>query len=586
MAPLQLAVYWRLAVIFIFTSFLYFVDVFTVSRASFLCTNTNVPSELLSGSQGPQNHTTLEERKENGSVIPLLKPRQDGITWRNDTESENETVCIDPDVLSYCQTIFMTGLLLGSLFGGAISDRYGKRAVLLVFVCVNAVTSLLPAIIHHALLFLTLRCLAGVSCCCINICSFSLAVEWSLPKNRIWPPAILTFSFSVGMMVLALLAYLTHTWTQLHLSLALPQIICLPAFYNIPESPNWLLLKRRTETLEKYRRNSPEDKHCLDLLLDTGGEREELKEPLDKNTPEEVKHKPDNDTQIPDKANALKKATDTLKSNTDVEDTLSDCGYMKSPTILLRLLIMGYIALASALTYYGICMNVGRFGVNIFLAQFFSGLSEAPCLLFPILLAHCGRRPTSMLSLLLSGSFCLLSLLTSRFCDSPILVMALALVGKLCMTTTVYVSLLYGIELFPTIIRQKCVGMVCMCHRVGSILNAVISPRGETIPLASMILYGSGPIIGAGLCLLLPETSGVSLPNSLEDCDRQPRLSLSTLLLDWSSCLRRRSAEDRTGKAASFLMDPEVTHNPQEINPSCTDTHTNQKHTDIKEPCI
>uniref|UniRef100_A0A8K9UMA0 Major facilitator superfamily (MFS) profile domain-containing protein n=2 Tax=Oncorhynchus mykiss TaxID=8022 RepID=A0A8K9UMA0_ONCMY len=600
MAPLQFAVYWRLALIFFFMAFLFFLDLFAVSRATSSC--NNVPGELpaasrtfgeVSSSAHTQNWTTWEVREVNGSLLQVLLPQQDDITGGNDTERENGTVCMDPEVMSYSQTIYMTGLLLGSLFGGAISDRYGKRAVLLVCVCVNAVTAVLPAVLPHALLFLTLRCLAGVSCCCINICSFSLGVEWSLPRYRIWPPALLSFSFSLGMMALAPLAYLTHTWTQLHLGLAVPQILCLPLFYSIPESPRWLLLKRRAETLEGYRRHSPEDKRFLDLLLDTEGkdllevhlethtletgtpdnethtletdtpdnethtletdtpdnETHPLEtdkpdnetHPLETDTPDSETHPletdtPDNETH-PLETDTPDNKTHTPKADTQTweEHTLSHCGHMRSPTILLRLVILSYIGLASALTYYGICMNVGRFGVDVFLAQFFSGLSEAPCLLVPFLLARWGRRPISMLSLFLSGSFCLLSLLASRFYAVPGLVITLALVGKLCMQTTVFVSVLYGIELFPTLIRQKCVGLVCLCYRVGCILNAVISPRGETIPLAAMILYGSGPIVGAGLCLFLPETSGVPLPDSLEDCDKQPSLHLPTFPSLWSS---------------------------------------------------
>ncbi|KAJ7988683.1 hypothetical protein DPEC_G00311770 [Dallia pectoralis] len=577
MAPLQLAVYWRLAVIFICTAFLYFVDVFAVSRASYRCTNAPI-SELPggSGSRGEvtyvgrtHNHTPSEENRSLG-LEPV--PAPDEIMWGNDTIRDNKTVCLDSEVLAYGQTMFMIGLLVGSLFGGAVSDRYGKRVLLLVCVCVNPVTSALPAVFHHAGVFLALRCLAGVSCCCINICSFSLGVEWSLPRHRMWPPALLSFSFSLGMMLMALMAYLTNTWVQLHLLLAIPQIVCLPALFFIPESPSWLLVKRRSDTLEKYRRHSLGDKRLLDLLLHT---RNEQTAPLDANTPDSDRHTPEKYTHT----HTIDQDTNTPKTDTPTqeENTLSDCKLMRSPVILLRLVIMSYIGLASALTYYGICMNVGRFGVNIFLAQFFSGLSEAPCLLVPFLLSRCGRRPISALSLLLSGSFCLLSLLVSRFCDIPVLVMALALIGKLCMQTTIFVTLLYGIELFPTVIRQKCVGLVCLCYRLGCILNAVISPSGETIPLASMILFGSGPIIGAGLCMLLPETSGVPLPDSLEDCDRQPRLPLSTVSHVWLSCLRGHSADAQTGKACPFLTDPEkAPHNPQELSSadtSCTHTH-------------
>ncbi|XP_052341690.1 steroid transmembrane transporter SLC22A24-like [Oncorhynchus keta] len=237
--------------------------------------------------------------------------------------------------------MYMAGLLLGSLFGGSLSDRYGKRVVLLVCVCVHAVTAVLPAVLPHAILFLTLRCLAGVSCCCINICSFSLGVEWSLPRYRIWPPALLSFSFSLGMMALAPLAYLTHTWTQLHLALAVPQILCLPLYYSIPESPHWLLLKKRLDTLEEYRRHSPEDKRCLDLLLETEGK--DLQ-------------------QVPWDTDTLETGTHIAKADTQTQEgnTLSHCGHMRSPTILLRLVIMSYIGWVS-LCCFGSVLQCYRF---------------------------------------------------------------------------------------------------------------------------------------------------------------------------------------------------------------------------------
>lgn len=74
---------------------------------------------------------------------------------------------------------------------------------------------------------------------------------------------------------------------------------------------------------------------------------------------------------------------------------------------------LGFCSAATALTYYGICMNIGSFSVDVFVAQFFSGLSEIPCLLVP--LVPMGRRPLTMLTLFLSGAACFLTLLLSRY---------------------------------------------------------------------------------------------------------------------------------------------------------------------------
>ncbi|XP_070786936.1 solute carrier family 22 member 13 [Enoplosus armatus] len=482
MSPLQLSVYWRLSLVFFFTSFLFFLDIFTAAVVAASCHHGN-------GTGADTSPGTLPPTAENNQSRPGEGSESEA-DWR--TESGNrDSVCGWTDWLSYGQTFYMVGLLLGSLVGGAISDRYGKRPVLLVCVCVHAVCGLVPAVLPQALLFLAVRCLTGVCCCCINICSFSLAVEWTPPSARLWPPAFLPFCFSLGTMGGAPLAWLSPTWRQLHLSLALPQLVCLPLYFSIPESPSWLLLKRRTDVLDRYCSNSPADKQCLDLLLDSAW-------------------------------SDLQKATEAQNEQPPGGHAPSDIIHLRHPTVLLRLFIMSYLSAASAMTYFGISMNIGSFGVGVYSAQFFSGLSEAPCLLVP--LARLGRRPISMLALFLSGVACFLSLLLSRYNGEPVLVMSLALLGKLCILAAIFISVLYSIELFPTVVRQRCVSLVNLFFRLGCLVNSLVpsNPNGA-ISLAAMVVYSSGPIVGCGLCLLLPETSGVPLPDSVEDCDRQPQ---------------------------------------------------------------
>ncbi|XP_057200198.1 solute carrier family 22 member 13 isoform X1 [Triplophysa rosa] len=467
--PLQMRVYLILGLPIFFTAFTFFVDVFTLHMNS--C-DDYIKSKYL-------NHTV-------DSNISTIR------SWtENRSYLARGPTCHDNHFFAHGQATYMTGLLIGSLFGGALSDKYGKRFLLICCSVVHAAATLVVAFLPYVSVYLTARCVTGAASCAIHICTYSLGVEWSLPKYRIWPPTLFSFTFSVGMMGLAGIAFLTNGWMQFHLALGIPQIIFLPLYFFLPESPRWLLLNKRLEILEAYQNRSPEDKHYLGMLLDSMDSKNQ------KSHPEKI-------------------YTETESHSTN----------FTSPTILLRLFIMSYIGFASALTYYGICFSVGSFGVNIYLAQFFSGLSESPCLLLPFLLKRWGRRPFSMASLFLSGISCMLSLLVSKFCDMPELVMTLALIGKLCMQSTTCVSLLYGIELFPTIIRQKCVGLVSLCYRVACIINAVVAPEGG-VPLPAMICYSSGPIIGAALCLLLPETSGIPLPDTVQDCERQPRLKLA-----------------------------------------------------------
>eukprot|EP00067_Danio_rerio_P042971 XP_021328874.1 solute carrier family 22 member 8-like isoform X3 [Danio rerio] len=452
-----------------FTAFTFFVDVFTLHITP--C-SVDIATKTLNRSVD--------------SNVSIFASWTD-----NHSDPTSSQTCHKANHFAHGQATYMTGLLVGSLIGGALSDKYGKKILLICCTAIHAVATVIVAFLPYVPVYLTARAISGVSCCAIHICTYSLGVEWSLPKYRIWPPTLFSFIFSLGMMGLAAVAFLSSTWIQFHLALGIPQILFLPLYFFLPESPRWLLLNKRMKTLESYQNRSSKDKRYLDLLL----------------------HSVDNEAQ---KSLSEKSSTETRSNFTN----------FTSPIILLRLFIMSYIGFASALTYYGICFSIGSFGVNIYLAQFFSGLSEAPSLLLPFLLKRWGRRPFTMGSLFLSGISCMLSLLVSKFCNMPALVMTLALMGKLCMQSTYCVSTLYGIELFPTVIRQKCVGVVSLCYRVACIINAVMSPEGG-IPLPAMISYSGGPIIGAALCLLLPETSGIPLPDTVHECEKQPRLKLS-----------------------------------------------------------
>ncbi|XP_053170787.1 solute carrier family 22 member 6 [Scomber japonicus] len=519
LSPLQLSVYWRLSLVFIFTSFLFFLDIFAAAVAEASCRHGNGTG----GSDPPRG--TLPPNAPGNQSEPGDGSEGDA-DWR--TEGGNrDSVCGWTDWLSYGQTLYMVGLLLGSLVGGALSDRYGKRPVLLVCVLVHAVCGVVPAVLSQPFLFLAVRCLTGVCCCCINICSFSLAVEWTPPAARLWPPAFLPFCFSLGTMSGAPLAWLSPTWTQLHLALSLPQLICLPLYLSIPESPRWLLLKRRTDVLDRYRGNSPADEKCLGLLLDSAW-------------------------------SDLQKATEAQKEEPAAGHSPCDIIHLRHPSVLLRLSIMSYLSAASALTYFGICMNIGSFGVGVYSAQFFSGLSETPCLLVP--LVRLGRRPISMLALFLSGAACFLSLLLSRYHGEPVLVMSLALLGKLCILAAIFISTLYSIELFPTVVRQRCLSLVSLCFRIGCLVNTMVPPNPNgAISLAAMIVYSSGPIIGCGLCLMLPETSGIPLPDTVEDCDRQPLPNPPNIDALWRI---RKLVSSQTRKTEILPAEKEDTHTP------------------------
>ncbi|NXJ01944.1 S22AD protein, partial [Psophia crepitans] len=95
--------------------------------------------------------------------------------------------------------------------------------------------------------------------------------------------------------------------------------------------------------------------------------------------------------------------------------------------------------------------------------------------------------------------------------DQPVVTTVLAVIGKFTATAAFSTSYVYSAELFPTVIRQTGVGLCSMSARVAGIMAPLIRLLDQyhrTIPMA---IFGSAPVLGGLLCVLLPETRGTDL---------------------------------------------------------------------------
>lgn len=79
---------------------------------------------------------------------------------------------------------------------------------------------------------------------------------------------------------------------------------------------------------------------------------------------------------------------------------------------------------------------------------------------------------------------------------------------------TVY---LYAGELFPTVVRNSGVGLSSTVARVGSMVAPFVATLSSTSYWLPPLVFGITPLIGAGLCMLLPDTRGKKLPDTLEE---------------------------------------------------------------------
>ena len=89
--------------------------------------------------------------------------------------------------------------------------------------------------------------------------------------------------------------------------------------------------------------------------------------------------------------------------------------------------------------------------------------------------------------------------------------------GKLSITATFGAIYIYTSELLPTSVRTAALGTSSMLGRIGAIVSpyiAALKIYGMWIPL---VIFGANALISGLLILLLPETLGQDLPETVKD---------------------------------------------------------------------
>lgn len=81
---------------------------------------------------------------------------------------------------------------------------------------------------------------------------------------------------------------------------------------------------------------------------------------------------------------------------------------------------------------------------------------------------------------------------------------------------TVYI---YSGELFPTVVRNIGCGTSSMCARIGSMIAPFVATLNTVYYWLPPVIFGVTPLMGAVLCLVLPETLDCKLPDTIEEAE-------------------------------------------------------------------
>ncbi|PFX17296.1 organic cation transporter protein-like [Stylophora pistillata] len=406
--------------------------------------------------------------------------------------TEWNLICDRRHLKAMTQSVYMAGLLLGSVAFSTLSDHFGRKISVFLSILFMAACGTVSAVSDCLSLFSLFRFGAGAATAGCLLVRFVYCMEIIHINNRTAAGMVNNIFVSIGFSTLSLLGYFIRDWRHLMLVVSLPAAPLLLCYWLIPESPRWLIAKDRLdeahELLMKYAKKngvtveSTQLKHVI----------QEFKKEEDRNWKESKK-------------------------------TYGILDMVRTPKLRKRTLICGFNWFVNALVYFGINLNVGNLAGDMYLNFFILCIVEIPgALALWFFFVRFGRRIPYALFMIIGGTAELLVLAVPSDDEYKVIITVLAVIGKSCILATFLGIYIYTVELYPTIIRNTGIGVCSMMARFGSIITpyivllADLPNMNKTLPL---VIFGVFGLIAGVMALWLPETRYSPMAQTVEQVE-------------------------------------------------------------------
>ncbi|KAG5267742.1 hypothetical protein AALO_G00225200 [Alosa alosa] len=394
--------------------------------------------------------------------------------------TEWDLVCENEFKVPLTSSLFYGGSLVGTFLSGQMSDRVGRRPMLFVMMVVQTVTTFAQIFSWNWEIFAVFYFCSGMGSISNYLIAYVLGCETLGPAERVVFSSLGVFmSSGLGYMAMPPVAYFLRQWRWLVAAMAASGVLYVPLWWLIPESPRWLLSRGRVEEAE--------------AILRDAARMNKVTVPQVIFTPDEIEN---------------------FLGNKEKKYSILDV--LRSVNVCSIVGICAVLWMVITLAYFSLILNTSNLAGSPYLNAFLSAVVEVPAYIIAmLLLKFCSRHVCQSSTLLLGGAIVLFICFIPT--DLPDLAIFFEMVGKFGITAAFCVVYSVTSELFPTVLRNTGMGICSTAARIASILSSFIIYLGKIYKFLPYIIMGSLAIFGGLLCLLLPETYGKALPETITE---------------------------------------------------------------------
>ncbi|XP_023213192.1 organic cation transporter protein-like, partial [Centruroides sculpturatus] len=452
--------------------------------------NISAPTEIKKGKivHSQCQVYELDTKDVNLSSIPCSSCEYDHSVFKSSIIEKWNLVCDDYWMASFAGSSYFMGLFVSALIIGQLSDRYGRRPVIIFGIILHILSGLLCTISPFYWMFTACRFLTAVGKNAYGLAyfyiaeyNFYLVLEVVGPNYRENVFVVAGLSYTTGMLTLVGVSWLLKDWFYIQLYCSLPPFILLLLTRFIPESPRWLLAQGKLHKAEEV----------IERIMRT------------------------NKIQIVGLTEIISELHFKIKLG-DKKVRRNFLDLFKKRGLRKITFITPIMWLIIKFNLYVLSLNPDIAGGNIFiLFSLFGLLNYIACGVLYVILHRFNRKRIEIFLCTLNGIISLLIIAVPQ--DYPWL--SVVLIVSCRFFTSIASATLTGftIELFPTVVRSVGLGLCSTFSRFGIILAPFMKDLSVKVDWKlPFIIIGVLMIITGFSVIPLPETKNTRLKDTIQ----------------------------------------------------------------------